>query len=101
MVQYYKVVTQDMKSLGLKRNPNIVTYKVGEWYIHGSPVIGESDDGGYWACTTIGSARELARYVKNKYDMETRVFIIEGAGVLYKSRRRVKLKGLRLQSEIT
>jgi len=100
MARYYKVVTQDMKSLGLKRNNTIVTYVLGTWYIHNSPVVGETDDGGYWAATTLGAARELAKYMREKHNVLTRVFAVDGAGVLYKSKRRVKLRGIRLLEEV-
>jgi hypothetical protein len=55
----YKVVTAEMKSLGLRRNPNILTYPLDEWYILPPDQIeeGKGDWGGIWilACSGLRS----------------------------------------------
>ncbi len=96
----YKVVTDDMKSLGLKNNTNIVTYPINEWVIHPTPKTGKRDDGGYWATKTIGIAKDLVRYMWYKHQKSTRIFKCTGEGILFMNTRRVKLRKIRLESEI-
>ena len=54
----YKVVTSDMKSLGLRKNPKIITYELGEWFwLPREDVVGGVGDfGGIWAARTLGRA---------------------------------------------
>lgn len=98
----YKVVTSDLKSLGLRRNPNILQYRVGEWMAlpveHVEP--GPSDWGGIWCAATLGRARGLQRYVNDKYNMDARIFHVEIGHILYHNSYRVKTDRVRLMEEI-
>lgn len=48
MKDYYKVFTEELKSLGLRKNPNIITFIPNEWYFldKDNIVEGVSDFGG-------------------------------------------------------
>ncbi len=48
MKEYYKVFTTELKSLGLRRNPNILTFIPNEWYFLETKDIveGSGDFGG-------------------------------------------------------
>ena len=61
----YKVVTEDMESLGLRRNPNIFKYSLNRWYY---------DTSGFYLKRTFGEARRLVKYMKETYSEKTRVF---------------------------
>ena len=96
----YKVVTETMQSLGLKGNTDIVQYELYEWHHHPQPIDGDADEGGYWACRTLGAARELVKYMWKHHGKNTRIFRGFGFGLLYMSNRRVKVRGIRLNEEI-
>lgn len=42
----YKVVTSDLKSLGLRRNPNINNYPIRKWYFLDPEEIQEGEEVG-------------------------------------------------------
>jgi hypothetical protein len=42
----YCVTTRDMKSLGLRKNPNIIQYEIGKWIFSPDIKNGICDDGG-------------------------------------------------------
>jgi hypothetical protein len=73
----YKVVTNDLKSLGLRRNPNILTYKIKKWKRLPKNKIksGNSDWGGIWVAQTLSNARTLQKYMQKKYKQKTRIFV--------------------------
>lgn len=72
----FKVVTENMQSLGLRRNPNILTYPVGEWYSLPQDWIveGKSDWGGIWVAKNKGGANTLKKYFKYHYKRNVLVF---------------------------
>jgi hypothetical protein len=98
----YKVVTDTMQSLGLRKNPNILTYPVGEWYFLPETLVvpGKSDYGGVWVAKTLSGAKRLADYVKEKYGIRTRIFRAYIAKVLYGNSYRIKTDGLFLSEEV-
>jgi hypothetical protein len=102
----YKVVTNEMKSLGLKRNPNIKEYPVNEWFYLPKDELerGKEDWGGIWVTKDQSGARNIVNYMRKKYSRETRVFkalldkiLHVGEGYSY----RVKTNGVFLFEEIT
>lgn len=97
---YFKVVTDDMKSLGLRNNPTILKYKLGFWTI--SPTIrdGKCDDGGIWVCATRSGANKLKKYMINKHNIKTRIFGCVVDDILYKNSYRIKTNQIMLWSEI-
>ena len=96
----YKVVTEEMQSLGLRRNPTILTYKVDKEIAEMYPMIGPCDMGGIWASKTRGRANEVKKYMKEKYNVDARLFEAWGRGILYESRNRYKLEEIFLEEEI-
>lgn len=98
----YKVLTEDMKSLGLNKNLNIHQYPFNEWYFLPIEDIfpGKDDFGGIWLCRTFGRAYKLAEYMLEKHDTNTRIFKGCLADILYFNDFRIKTKGIKLFDEI-
>jgi len=98
----YKVVTRDMKSLGLRNNPNIVKFKIGEW-IDLSPdkiVAGKGDYGGIWLAISSSAGNGLRRYMSKQYNQKTRMFKSIVRDVLFYNSYRIKTSGIKLLEEI-
>lgn len=87
---FYKVVTKDMKSLGLRRNPTILTYKLNKWIK--SPTIknNKDDDGGIWVTRTLSNANTLKKYMQNKYGQNCKIFKVIIGEYLYGNSYRIK-----------
>ena len=99
----YRVLTKDLKSLGLRRNPNILQYPIGEWYFLPKNYIieGKDDFGGIWVARTFGNARKLSEYMKEKHDTETRLFKTAIDRILFENSYRIKTNGIYLFEELT
>lgn len=99
----YKVVTNEMKSLGLRRNPTIIQYPVNEWlYLPQEHLKKNKEDlGGIWVARRPGGARTIVNYMRKKHSTETRVFKALLDDVLYANSYRVKTNGVLLFEEIT
>lgn len=98
----FRVVTIDMKSLGLRNNPHIVTYTVGKWLsLPWTCVLeGKADWGGLWAARTYGTAKKYVKYMKAKHNMSARVFLACADRILFQNGERVKTNALFLIDEI-
>ena len=98
----YRVLTTDLKSLGLRRNPNIIQYPVGEWLFLPKDQISEgiSDWGGIWVARTLSNAKKLVDYMSDKHSQDTRLFKCAIDKVLYSNSYRVKTNGIFLLEEI-
>lgn len=98
----YKVVTKDLKSLGLRRNPNIHQYPINKWYfLHEKDVEeGKADWGGIWVARTLPDAKKLSKYMKNKYYKQTRIFKATLDQILYHNSYRIKTNGIKIFEEI-
>lgn len=101
----YRVVTEDMKSLGLRNNTNIHTYPISEWYfLPEEDVVPGNEDwagwGGFWVARTLGGARTIQRYMRNEHSQETRIFKAALDDILYSNSYRIKTNGLLLFEEI-
>lgn len=97
---YYKVFTKDLQSLGLKNNPNILTYTPNEWIYVEEVIEGIDDYGGIWVYSTLSNARKMVKYMLEKYDVSTRTFIVNIDQVLYHNSYRTKTNGIYLKEEI-
>jgi hypothetical protein len=99
----YKVVTDEMKSLGLRSNPNIIEYPINEWLYLPKDQLknGKEDWGGIWVARDASNARNLTKYMEIKHDTNTRVFKALLDKVLYANSYRVKTNGVFLFEEIT
>jgi len=98
----FKVVTSDLKSLGLRRNPNIIQYSVGEWMIlpDDKPQVGINDWGGIWSVLRLSRARKLTKYMFEKYAVVTRTFWIAADAPLFANDYRIKSQGVILLEEM-
>lgn len=99
----YRVVTEDLRSLGLRENPNILQYPIGEWFCLPSEdvVWGEDDWGGIWLARTEGKAWEYREYMREKHAKETRVFKAAMGQILYcNSSGRIKTDAICMFEEI-
>lgn len=98
----YKVVRSDMTSLGLRKNPNIMTFHLDGWiYLPGKNVVeGIGDYGGIWLARTEGRANAYKKYMANKHGVETRIFLSLIDKILFVNHDRVKTNGVRLIEEL-
>ena len=98
----YKVVTQNLQSLGLRKNPNIMTFKLDEWiYLPKKDIVsGKGDWGGIWVAKQKSGATKLKKYMKNKYNIDTRIFVTQIDNILFSNSYRIKTNGVRLLEEI-
>lgn len=97
-----KVVTDNYQSLGLRRNPNILTFSLGQWVQLDEKSIktGKGDWGGIWSTLTISRARELGEYMNSNYNINTNIFLTALDKPLYANSYRVKSGGVMLLEEI-
>jgi hypothetical protein len=98
----FKVVTQNLESLGLRKNPNIIKYPISEWYFLPKNKIksGQDDFGGIWVTRTLSGAKGLQRYMKKYYSQETRIFKTAIDTILYSNSYRMKTNGINMLEEI-
>ena len=98
----YKVVKEDMTSLGLRKNPNIMTFSLNDWiYLPEKDIVmGNSDFGGIWLARTKGRAKAYQKYMKENYNSETKVFLSLIDKILFVNQDRVKTNGLKMIEEI-
>ena len=98
----YKVVTEDLKSLGLRKNPNILTFPIGVVVelFDKDIVRGNGDWGGIWMARTISNAKKLQDYMSDKYDRSTRLFKATLDEVLFVNNYRIKTNAVKLYEEV-
>jgi hypothetical protein len=98
----FKVVTHDMKSLGLRSNLRLIEYPFGEWLFLPQCMIkeGKSEFGGIWLSRTMSKAYEIKDYMKEEYSEDARIFKAVIDEVLYVSSCRIKTNGIKLYEEI-
>lgn len=98
-MEYYKIVTTNLQSLGLRKNPNIMTFEEGKWMDEPKPKEGKSDYGGIWVANGRGQANSLRRYMTIK-GIPTRMFRVQIGTVLFSNSYRIKTDKVRLWYEI-
>ncbi len=99
----YKVVTLDLKSLGLRKNPTIIAYPLHEWILEPNNLIKSAEDsGGIWSGASLASARKTQKYCldKEKNPFLTRVFYAAIYNPVFANDYRVKSQGLMVLEEI-
>lgn len=107
---YYKVVTSDLKSLGLRKNPTIMTFPIGQWIYEPRPTKdqgGFGGTGGIWVANSLSNAKSLLKYLKIKSEKENnpeffkcRLFEVEIGEVLYSNSYRTKTDKVKLIREV-
>ena len=101
MNNYYKVVTTDLKSLGLRNNPTILSYPINKWvYEKNKLLFNKSDNGGIWVTNSYSNAKGLSRYMLKKHKKQTRIFKCDIDGILYSNSYRTKVASVKLLYEI-
>ena len=100
----YRVVTSEMKSLGLWRNQNILTYpETGEIFRLPDNWIeaGKGDWGGIWVSKTLYRARRLVRYMAERHQtLGCRIFVAELGEILYENSYRIKTDSVEFLAEL-
>ncbi|HSV95066.1 MAG TPA: hypothetical protein VLH94_03795 [Spirochaetia bacterium] len=101
----YKIVTTELKSLGLRNNPNIMTFPIGEWVRlpDDQVTVGNthwSGWGGIWMALRRGSIPTYRNYMMEKYQIKTRAFLTAMDRPLFANNDRVKSQGVMLLEEI-
>jgi hypothetical protein len=96
----YKVVTEELKSLGLRKNPNIMLFPVGIWkHEPYEPQYDNKDWGGIWCCRKLSAARALKKYYEKRYG-KAKIFECEIGNVLFENSYRTKTDGVKLLKEV-
>ena len=95
----YKVVTENMQSLGLRKNPNIMTFQINKWIYEADPDTGKQDTGGIWCCEKLSAAKALKKYFEKRYG-KARIFECEMGEVLFQNSYRTKTDKVKLIKEI-
>lgn len=95
---YYKVVTNDMKSLGLRKNPTIMKFS-SDWTYEPFPKVGNMDNGGIWVANGKSQATILQKYMLSK-GIPTILFSVEIGKILYSNSYRTKTDKVKLINEI-
>ena len=98
-MQYVKVVTESLESLGLRSNPNVMEFELGVWKHEPNPQPGPKDSGGIWVATSKSGARGLKRYFESRYG-PARIFECEIGNILYQNNYRTKTDKVRLITEL-
>lgn len=95
----YKVVTENMKSLGLRKNPNVMTFLINKWMYEPNPNEGKDDTGGIWCCEKLSAARGLKKYFEKRYG-RAKIFECEIGVVLFQNNYRTKTDKVKLIKEV-
>lgn len=100
--KFYKVVTPDLKSLGLRKNPNILQFTQNVPYVLPDDQVeaGAGDWGGIWVAAKKNGARTLTKYMAEKYGLNCRTFEVQIGDILYENSYRVKTNSVLLLAEV-
>lgn len=82
-MKFWKVVTMNLRSLGLRKNPTILEYQVNKWITSPKIKEGPSDDGGIWVAPSLSNARRLKKYMKENHNKICRIFTCSIGDILY------------------
>lgn len=98
----YKVVTEDLKSLGLRKNLNILTYPINKWYTLPKNQVsyGPGDWGGIWVVRLLSTAKKLQDYMSKGHNTKTRIFKACLDEILYSNSYRIKTTGIKMFEEV-
>lgn len=100
----YKVVTLDNKSLGLRRNPTIYSYEIGEWKImpEDQLITEDIDEGGIFSGASLSAARKTQQYCRERKvnPFETRIYYAAILKPFLANGYKVKSQGIMLLEEL-
>jgi len=99
----YKVVTEKLESLGLRKNPNPLHFPVGEWVFEQNTLqYGDKDFGGIWSAHRLGNANTIKKYCLEEKGMATRCFLTAVySPVAFVGNYRIKSEGVMLMKEVS
>lgn len=93
-----------MNSLGLRGNPNILTYpETGEVFRLPPDWVeaGKQDWGGIWITKTLSRAKSLVRYMAKKHQISgCRIFLAKTGQIFYENDYRIKTDSVEFWAEI-
>jgi hypothetical protein len=96
----YKVLTESMRSLGLRKNPSIIVFPLNTWIKEPHTLkYNDKDYGGIWCCEKLSAARALKRYYESRYG-KARIFECEIGNILFQNSYRTKTNKVKLTKEI-
>lgn len=95
----FKVVTPDMKSLGLKRNPYILKYPEDDVLFQLPQEMveeGAQDFGGIWVKKTLSEAKRMVKYMAEEKGLAgCRIFLCLLPGrILFENKYRMKTESI-------
>lgn len=98
----YKLVTEDLLSLGLRKNPTRMEFPLNEWiYLPIEKVVpGSTDFGGIWSARRKGSTTTLRKHCLRKHAMKTRLFITALYNPVFSNDYGIKSQGVLLLKEV-
>jgi hypothetical protein len=97
----YKIVTQNLESLGLRNNPTPMKFPIGEWVFEEKNLEYNANDfGGIWTALRIGSVKTLKEHCRKTWNMKTRGFLTAMYNPVYSNQYRIKSEGVMLLKEI-
>lgn len=98
----YKAVTDDLKSLGLRGNTNIMHFPIGEWVVLPPERIemGPNHWGGIWLGRIPSRAVGLRKHYRETYGKETRIFTALIDQILFINNGGIKTNAVMLLEEI-
>lgn len=100
MYLYYKVVTKDLKSVGLLR-ANVLQYKIGKWVYPLEPLSRHPrKGGGLWIVKKKSDAFQVKKYLLKKHQKASRIFSCNIGRIIYQTSYRVKTNKVKLIEEI-
>lgn len=98
----YKLVTEEMMSLGLRNNPTPMQFSMGEWQFEERNMhLNADDEGGIWTALKKGSLKTLAKHCEKTWGMKTRGFLTAICNPVYANSYRIKSQGVMLLKEIS
>lgn len=103
---YYKVVSEDLKSLGMKPKGNpvpIIQYIIGRWVYPLEPISKDPDEGGgLWVNFKKSDAIATARRLWREKERKVRIFTCDIGEILCQpSGYRLKTTKVKLEKEIS
>lgn len=101
----YKVLTPDLRSLGMKPKGKavpIIQYILNQWVRPQEPISKDANrGGGLWVTPSLSQAKSLARYLWKKYQRKVRIFRCDIGRILCQpSTYRLKTDKVRISEEI-
>lgn len=99
-MQFFKVITEDRKSLGLRKNPTILYFPIRKWIKSPTVKEGPSDDGGIWVVISLSNAKRLKKYMMDHYRKKCRIFKVSIGRILFKNSYRIKTDRVKCETEI-